>query len=113
MMAYRFFIACHPLTARRDRAMKRAQQRLQGDARRLGGPAPACCVIRSLLVLAQRVVARQQPLHWPGTIRNANVIAIPESGSVAHVRENVVALSLTLTLQELRILDAAHPPRGH
>ena len=32
-------------------------------------------------------------LAW--TIRNGNVIAIPESGSVAHVRENAVALSLT------------------
>jgi diketogulonate reductase-like aldo/keto reductase len=47
-------------------------------------------------------------LAW--TIRNGNVIAIPESGSVAHVKENAVALSLTLTPQELQTLDAAHPP---
>jgi diketogulonate reductase-like aldo/keto reductase len=47
-------------------------------------------------------------LAW--TIRGGNVIAIPESGSVAHVRENAVALSLTLTPQELQTLDAAHPP---
>jgi diketogulonate reductase-like aldo/keto reductase len=44
------------------------------------------------------------------TIRSGNVIAIPESGSVAHVKENAVALSLTLTPQELQTLDAAHPP---
>ncbi|HMF28151.1 MAG TPA: aldo/keto reductase, partial [Candidatus Cybelea sp.] len=51
-------------------------------------------------------------LAW--AIRNGNVIAIPESGSVAHVKENAVALSLTLTLtpQELQTLDAAHPPPG-
>jgi diketogulonate reductase-like aldo/keto reductase len=49
-------------------------------------------------------------LAW--TIRNGNVIAIPESGSVAHVKENAVALSLTLTPQELQTLDAAHPPLG-
>jgi diketogulonate reductase-like aldo/keto reductase len=49
-------------------------------------------------------------LAW--TIRNGNVIAIPESGSVAHVKENAVALSLTLTSQELQTLDAAHPPSG-
>jgi diketogulonate reductase-like aldo/keto reductase len=49
-------------------------------------------------------------LAW--TIRNGNVIAIPESGSVAHVKENAVALSLTLTLQELQTLDAAHPLSG-
>jgi diketogulonate reductase-like aldo/keto reductase len=49
-------------------------------------------------------------LAW--TIRSGHVIAIPESGSVAHVKENAVALSLTLTLtpQELQTLDAAHPP---
>jgi diketogulonate reductase-like aldo/keto reductase len=46
-------------------------------------------------------------LAW--TIRSGNVIAIPESGSVAHARENAVALSLTLTPQELQALDAAHP----
>jgi diketogulonate reductase-like aldo/keto reductase len=49
-------------------------------------------------------------LAW--TIRGGNVIAIPESGSVAHVKENAVALSLTLTPQELQTLDAAHPPPG-
>jgi diketogulonate reductase-like aldo/keto reductase len=46
-------------------------------------------------------------LAW--TIRNGNVIAIPQSGSAEHVKENAVALSLTLTPDELRILDAAHP----
>jgi diketogulonate reductase-like aldo/keto reductase len=46
-------------------------------------------------------------LAW--AIRGGNVIAIPESGSVAHVKENAVALSLTLTPQELQVLDAANP----
>jgi diketogulonate reductase-like aldo/keto reductase len=49
-------------------------------------------------------------LAW--TIRSGNVIAIPESGSVAHVKENAVALSLTLTPQELQVLHAAHPLSG-
>jgi diketogulonate reductase-like aldo/keto reductase len=48
-------------------------------------------------------------LAW--TIRSGNVIAIPESGSPAHVKENAVALALTLTPQELQTLDAAHPRR--
>jgi diketogulonate reductase-like aldo/keto reductase len=47
-------------------------------------------------------------LAW--SIRSGNVFAIPESGSVAHVKENAVALTLTLTPQELQTLDAAHPP---
>ena len=46
------------------------------------------------------------------TIRNGKIIAIPESGSPAHVKENAVALSLTLTLEELQALDEAHPPPG-
>jgi diketogulonate reductase-like aldo/keto reductase len=47
-------------------------------------------------------------LAW--TIHSGNIIAIPESGSVAHVKENAVALSLTLTPQELQTLDRTYPP---
>ena len=47
-------------------------------------------------------------LAW--TVRSGNVIAIPESGLAAHVKENAVALTLTLTTQELQTLDAAYPP---
>jgi diketogulonate reductase-like aldo/keto reductase len=50
-------------------------------------------------------------LAW--AIRSGNVIAIPESGSAAHVKENAIALSLVLTPQELQTLDAAHPPPDH
>jgi diketogulonate reductase-like aldo/keto reductase len=50
-------------------------------------------------------------LAW--TIGGGNVIANPESRSVAHGKENAVALSLTLTPQELHALDAAHPPPSH
>jgi len=47
-------------------------------------------------------------LAW--AIRSGNVIAIPESGSVAHVKENAVAISLKLTPEDFQTLDAAHPP---
>ena len=46
-------------------------------------------------------------LAW--AVRRGNVIAIPEAGSPAHVKENAVALSLTLTTQELQTLDTAFP----
>jgi diketogulonate reductase-like aldo/keto reductase len=46
-------------------------------------------------------------LAW--AIRSGTVIAIPESGSAEHVKENAVALSLTLTRQEIQTLEAAHP----
>jgi len=44
-------------------------------------------------------------LAW--VIRSGNVIAIPESGSPEHVKENAVALTLTLTAQDLQTLDTA------
>ena len=48
-------------------------------------------------------------LAW--AIRSGNVIAIPESGSPVHVKENAVALSLALSPQEFQTLDATHPVR--
>jgi diketogulonate reductase-like aldo/keto reductase len=56
---------------------------------------------------AQDCSAAAIALAW--AIRSGNIIAIPESGSPAHVKENAVALSLTLTPEELQTLDAAHP----
>jgi diketogulonate reductase-like aldo/keto reductase len=47
-------------------------------------------------------------LAW--AIRSGNIVAIPESGSVPHVKENAVALSLKLTPDELKTLDVAYPP---
>jgi diketogulonate reductase-like aldo/keto reductase len=66
--------------------------------------------------LAQIGVAREcsaagVALAW--VIRSGNVIAIPESGSLAHVKENAAALSVTLSPQELQTLDATYPgPAG-
>jgi len=50
-------------------------------------------------------------LAW--VIRSGNVIAIPESGSPEHVKENAVALSTALTPRDLETLNAAFPgPSG-
>jgi diketogulonate reductase-like aldo/keto reductase len=50
-------------------------------------------------------------LAW--VMRSGTVIAIPESGSPEHTKENAAALSLTLTPQDLQILAAAFPgPNG-
>jgi diketogulonate reductase-like aldo/keto reductase len=66
--------------------------------------------ILARIAAAHACSAAAVALAW--TINSGNVIAIPESGSVAHVRENAVALSLTLTLQERQALDTAHPLSG-
>jgi len=44
-------------------------------------------------------------LAW--VIRAGNVIAIPESGSAQHVKENAAALAVSLTTEDLQTLDAA------
>jgi diketogulonate reductase-like aldo/keto reductase len=50
-------------------------------------------------------------LAW--VVRSGNVIAIPESGSSEHTKQNAVALSITLTPQDIQTLDAAFPgPSG-
>jgi diketogulonate reductase-like aldo/keto reductase len=69
------------------------------------------------LVVGDRTLAQIGAVHgcsaaavalaW--VIRSGNVIAIPESGSPAHVRQNAVALSLALTPRDLETLDAAYP----
>jgi diketogulonate reductase-like aldo/keto reductase len=69
------------------------------------------------LVVADRTLAQIGAVHqcsatavalaW--VIRSGNVIAIPESGSPAHVKDNAAALELALTSQELHALDAAYP----
>jgi diketogulonate reductase-like aldo/keto reductase len=77
----------------------------------LGGPGASLLRDPTLQEIgaARGVSAAAVALSW--TIRRGNVIAIPESGSVAHVKENAVALTLTLTPEELQTLDAAHPSR--
>jgi diketogulonate reductase-like aldo/keto reductase len=72
------------------------------------------------LVVADRTLAQVGTMHgcsaaavalaW--VIRSGSVIAIPESGSPAHVKENAVALSLALTPGDLQTLDAAFPGPG-
>ena len=78
----------------------------------LGGPGASLLRDPTLarIAVARGCSAAAVALAW--TIRSGNAIAIPESGSPAHVKENAVALSLTLTPQELQALDAAHPPPG-
>jgi diketogulonate reductase-like aldo/keto reductase len=60
------------------------------------------------IAAAHNCSAAAVALAW--IFRKSNVIAIPESGSAEHVKENAIALSLTLTPDEIRALDAAHPP---
>jgi len=54
---------------------------------------------------AHGVAAAAAALAW--VIRSGNVIAIPEAGSPAHIKENAAALTTVLTPQEIQTLEAA------
>jgi diketogulonate reductase-like aldo/keto reductase len=56
---------------------------------------------------AHQCSAAAVALAW--VIRSGKIIAIPESGSPAHTRENAAALSVVLTRQEIQTLEAALP----
>jgi diketogulonate reductase-like aldo/keto reductase len=77
----------------------------------LGGPGAALLRNPALARIgaAHGVSAATVALAW--TMRSGNVISIPESGSVPHVKENAAAASLTLAAQDLAELDAAFPAR--
>ena len=74
----------------------------------LGGPGASLLRDPTLarIAAAHGCAAAAVALAW--TIRNGDVIAIPESGSREHVKENAAALSLTLTPDELHTLEAAY-----
>jgi diketogulonate reductase-like aldo/keto reductase len=77
----------------------------------LGGDDSPLITDRTLAQIGARhgCTAAAVALAW--VIRSGNVIAIPESGSPAHVKENAAALSTVLTPQDLQALDAAYPLR--
>ena len=76
----------------------------------LGGPGASLLrdPILARIGAAHGCSASAVALAW--AIRSGKIIAIPESGLAAHVKENAVALTLALTPQELQTLDAAYPP---
>jgi aryl-alcohol dehydrogenase-like predicted oxidoreductase len=45
-------------------------------------------------------------------VRDGNTVAIPKASSLEHIKDNAAALDLTLTEDELAILDDAFPAPG-
>ena len=76
----------------------------------LGGPGASVLRDPTLARIGEAHGSSAAAVALAWIIRSGNVIAIAESSSVPHVKENAVALSLTLSPQELQTLDAAHPP---
>ena len=75
----------------------------------LGGPGSTLLRNSTLARIASAHGCSAAAIALSWTIRSGKIIAIPESGSAAHVTENAVALSLDLTPEDLQALDAAYP----
>lgn len=56
----------------------------------------------------KNITVAQLLLAW--VIRKQGVIAIPKAGSLQHVKENAIALDVTLTSDELALINQAFPP---
>lgn len=65
---------------------------------------------KALNQVAQRLGATPAQVALAWVLRQDGVVAIPKAASVAHVRENHAALSLTLDADALKSLDNAFPP---
>lgn len=79
----------------------------------LGGDRSPLTSDRTLALIgaAHGCSAAAVALAW--AMRSGDIIAIPESGSPGHTKENAAALSTTLTSQDLEALNKAYPgPSG-
>jgi len=65
---------------------------------------------KALNEVAQRLGATPAQVALAWVLRQDGVVAIPKAASVAHVRENHAALSLTLDADALKSPDNAFPP---
>ncbi|HXA24359.1 MAG TPA: aldo/keto reductase [Acetobacteraceae bacterium] len=65
---------------------------------------------RALAAVAKRHKATPAQIAIAWTMRHGNVISIPKASDPAHVRENAVAGAITLSPDDLAVIDAAHPP---
>ncbi|WP_437891184.1 aldo/keto reductase [Phytobacter sp. V91] len=59
---------------------------------------------------AHNATAAQILLAW--VISHSGVMAIPKAATVAHAQENAAALEITLSVEELALLDSAFPAPG-
>jgi diketogulonate reductase-like aldo/keto reductase len=66
----------------------------------------------ALQMVAKRhgVTSAQVAIAWG--LRSGNVISIPKSSNVAHVRENAAADTIVLTPEDCAAIDAVHRPPG-
>jgi diketogulonate reductase-like aldo/keto reductase len=65
---------------------------------------------RALIDVGKRHDATPAQVAIAWAMRSGNVIAIPKAADPAHVRQNAATAALTLTPEDLAVIDAAHKP---
>ena len=65
---------------------------------------------KALAAVAKRHNATPAQIAIAWTMRHGNVISIPKATDQTHVRENAAAGAITLSDDDLAVIDAAHPP---
>ena len=65
---------------------------------------------KALATVAKRHNATPAQIAIAWTMRHDNVISIPKASDPGHVRENAACGSITLTADDLAVIDATHPP---
>jgi len=65
---------------------------------------------RALEAVAKRHNATPAQVAIAWTMRHGNVISIPKASNPRHVRENATAGAITLSGEDVAVIDAVHPP---
>ncbi|MGA9014482.1 MAG: aldo/keto reductase [Acetobacteraceae bacterium] len=65
---------------------------------------------KALAAVAKRHNASPAQIAIAWTMRHPNVISIPKASDPQHVRENAAAGDITLTEEDLAVIDTEHPP---
>lgn len=64
----------------------------------------------ALAAVAKRHDATPAQIAIAWTMRHGNVITIPKASDPAHVRQNAAVSAISLTTEDLAVIDAEHPP---
>lgn len=68
---------------------------------------------RSMLEVAQRHAAQPAQVALAWALRHPNVLVVPKAVNPDHVRSNAAASKLTLSAEDLALLDQAFPAPSH
>ncbi|QNQ81185.1 aldo/keto reductase [Lactobacillus sp. PV034] len=67
-------------------------------------------ITKNLKLVARNHQATPHQIMLAWTIQGENMISIPKAGKINHMKENIAALDIKLTQEDLKLLNADFPP---